>query len=1342
MKHKLFMLFFLSIFLNQNFAQNSNFIIGNNYYFGNQSPLPTFPGGYNGQAAKGAHNIITDQSGKIVFFIVDDAVYSRKGKLITILSAGNAGNLNGICSETVVVPVPNSCNDFYILSSHKVNVAEDPLQVTFATGGITKIRVVYDANDEVLPESGTVIGDLISCQGFGSSFATLFGSDYYLNNNQHDERPMIAVASIDASGAYPFYVANANKLFSGKLTASGIQINQGFLDLNSLYSNNALGVHYLERQEMEAIVLPNGNLRLAVPIERTDISISPYQHFKSVLILDINGNNVIASKSIDYTQPNLNQNVNLWIKGVELSPNGDGLYVAHNLYGSYQSSLDYFDLTQANPTRIVVEASNKFEFSQIEATSGNAILIPHQNGLAKISNANNPSFPSDYNPNYFTTSIPLSIPSFSDPFGKYKIRLMQDQVDGMNYGFIQPNDYGGENVVVSSSATWQPNTTIINTGNPLVSNSSPHAYIQDELRVKAGTTLTINNMVLHFGNRGRLVIENGTGSIQGGRLILNNTVLTNDGRCSNNGHWLGVEVWGNRYNTNQGTMASSLQGRLEMTNNSKIENAYVGVLLGGRNTTIYSPNTFCQGSGFYQFVGIQNYISNNSGGIVQSTNSFLENNKIGAYFRPYISSLDNVSYFQNCSFNTTPTVLNGLNLETHIKFEEVNGVKIYGSDFINSNNTGVYLSFGNNLGKGITSMNSTFYVNALGPNFITGITDKSKFINLYQGIYASSANASTFTIDRSIFSDCFYGISAYGVKLERVTRNIFEVREHQLQTAGGLFVNCDGYKIEENLFYEKDNNFIQNGMGNSYGLNMVSSGINHNEVYKNTFHHLKVGGQSEKINGQTIGGNNVSQGLQWLCNTFQAPIYLADLGVNGIIDYQQGYTDNSSIANAISKAAKNVFSLSGEDHIAYPQHDLMMYPGSQSLVYAHLADNNQVLDNYSPLATPVLATYQFNPVYSSGNVCPSKIISKPISLSGNSVLSLKTQVIELEQKINPDQLTLINLILNSNNPQATKLQLLDKSPFLGDEVLEAYLVSNAPAGMKKEVLIANSKLSDYILSKLASSNLPNGTKKQILNEQQLISKREIYLSDLAYLKSQYTYDFNDFMSSVILDTVDNLTLDQKLSVFNVYSNLETEKMRLELLLQKGDLNGVNQIKTQLQLNELEAEYIALKEIQSQIRPYVSTRDANIIDNSIRTNLEVLNQTSVDQNIKTLARLQLNLIDTLDDVEAFLPIQGPSAMMLMQASNTSNQNQEIINESNIEVYPNPSNGMVQIDYFEREEMDMSIQIFDLSGKLMFTSEFKNTNGETINLSHLQNGTYLIKVSNGTDLNDTRLIQLSK
>jgi hypothetical protein len=116
----------------------------------------------------------------------------------------------------------------------------------------------------------------------------------------------------------------------------------------------------------------------------------------------------------------------------------------------------------------------------------------------------------------------------------------------------------------------------------------PFTRIFGDLIIDGNSTVTIENSTLYFSPKGRVIVKNGS------TLILDNTTLT-DAQISGcpNAMWQGIEVWGN--------YMPSTTGLIVIGNNVKIENAHIGVLLGGRNfnylcrpdlQTTYPPGSY------------------------------------------------------------------------------------------------------------------------------------------------------------------------------------------------------------------------------------------------------------------------------------------------------------------------------------------------------------------------------------------------------------------------------------------------------------------------------------------------------------------------------------------------------------------------------------------------------------------------------------------------------------------------------------------------------------------------------------------------------------------------------
>lgn len=64
-----------------------------------------------------------------------------------------------------------------------------------------------------------------------------------------------------------------------------------------------------------------------------------------------------------------------------------------------------------------------------------------------------------------------------------------------------------------------------------------------------------------------------------------------------------------------------------------------------------------------------------------------------------------------------------------------------------------------------------------------------------------------------------------------------------------------------------------------------------------------------------------------------------------------------------------------------------------------------------------------------------------------------------------------------------------------------------------------------------------------------------------------------------------------------------------------------------------------------------------------------------------------------------------------------------------VYPNPTNGIVTITLEEQKRNNVSVEIFDISGKLVFNKEFKDVEGQLeVDIRELSNNLYIIRIYN--------------
>ena len=1002
-------------------AQNPAKILAPNYLKGiGIQPLPQVPAGttgYHGERPTGAQNIQMDATGqKILFFIIDEHVYSRKGELIGDLpwvdyTAETAPI--GMTGEVAIIPSKQCFNEFIILSTYK------NLGVTGSSAMYDKIKVEYDANGNLINNSGLYSASLNSIYD-QLKIENLIGIDYYATNNVHDERATFAISKMNTNGIRYVFIHNGTKVFRLKIQNGNLIYDNYNIDLVAISQATALSkTPKCYRQEMELITLSNGNLRIAVPVSnygnQTDFINSNNEGY-FIFDYSTSTNNLVPNslKKILYPSP-----TNNWIniKGAEFSPNGSRMYFSHQKVSTtgITSTIDMFDLTTVNPylSKTIVSSSDDYANSQLEIDNQGGLLIPASTRLSRLANCNNPSLPIDFSNTYLSLNNYTSITPFSTNINSIDyLTPLQDQIDDETYSNFGSVVYSIDNFTVSATNTvWEPGNASNLTQNDVL-------YIKDYLIIPAGKTLTIKNMKIYFSEHARVIIENSNSSAMGGYLQLDNTILSADNQCDIIKMWRGVEVRGNSY-LNQGSYLNSKQGRLNMYNNSKIEHAFVGV-----TANKYNKITLPNGLFAYQVAPYT------TGGIVRVTNSIFKNNQRDIEFNPYSApnNSNNVSLLSNTRFETNG-LLNypSLELRNHVELVGVKGINITGCDFINVTPQLYAL---NKQGIGINANYSSFFVlkrcSTPGVNCVAN--DPNKFDDLYIGIYAkgglSSLSASFYT-DGSLFTNNHLGVYTLNTYNHKVLNNTFVVSKITpsnpsgiTQTAGLYMKGSTGYAVEGNLFKTNTAQPLTLAQSATFGIVVNNSGESSNLIYRNIFENLKIGGQSELINGSlSTSTNSNTLGLQWKCNTFRNTLEHDLSIVNGRIDHHQGtnYSPSSPAATLLSKqkdAANNVFSFNNEG--AINEHDIVMSNSNHNLLYVFNQNPSHTPDSYTLDGTingvlPIVQTFNGQPVQitSTANSCPviNRIttgISNTNFVNGLNQLHVLKKTIDNSNSSNPN----------------------------------------------------------------------------------------------------------------------------------------------------------------------------------------------------------------------------------------------------------------------------------------------------------------------------------------------------
>lgn len=110
------------------------------------------------------------------------------------------------------------------------------------------------------------------------------------------------------------------------------------------------------------------------------------------------------------------------------------------------------------------------------------------------------------------------------------------------------------------------------------------------------------------------------------------------------------------------------------------------------------------------------------------------------------------------------------------------------------------------------------------------------------------------------------------------------------------------------------------------------------------------------------------------------------------------------------------------------------------------------------------------------------------------------------------------------------------------------------------------------------------------------------------------------------------------------------------------------------------------------------------------------------------------VEDMDDLMVVVFVQDDATKQVMQATFALGQPLGLDDENlqNVGMYPNPSNGQLNIS----TDRELQVTIHDILGKKVFSKEGINT--EVLDVSHLNNGMYLVNISDGTSMTSKKLI----
>ena len=81
--------------------------------------------------------------------------------------------------------------------------------------------------------------------------------------------------------------------------------------------------------------------------------------------------------------------------------------------------------------------------------------------------------------------------------------------------------------------------------------------------------------------------------------------------------------------------------------------------------------------------------------------------------------------------------------------------------------------------------------------------------------------------------------------------------------------------------------------------------------------------------------------------------------------------------------------------------------------------------------------------------------------------------------------------------------------------------------------------------------------------------------------------------------------------------------------------------------------------------------------------------------------------------------------------------ELLSKANIAVYPNPTEGILNVKLNGYKSEVISIRIYNSKGQVVLTDEILKSSSE-FNLTHLPKGVYIVELQNGTKTSDTKIV----
>lgn len=882
---------------------------------------------YQGQVAQYSQNAQYDENGKLLFFVVDGAIYDHEGYLIADndLRPGCVDCLPRGIQEISIVLVPGTCDRYYIISGRaRRYTGQADLPCEWPSGSYEKSFLGYSLLDLSMGNvyhagrKGRVWHeqDLLDLYDTEPAYYSNMGPQLYnncLNEDNTDGSAIFRLASgnvpvhefgsssgglnniyhlvcdaaTPASTSKLLFIRTAMEYLVATITPHGITGPQ-FLDWSDPDMQNnqdtpstmAGGMAMAARGDGSFVLAATNNMGLSVtPFTDETIDLLHFQLAgTTVNLLD-------HRKVLSYTGTTPTGNIGR-VRGVAFSPNGEYLYFAQ----PFVPYVGYFDLAEAAlpvhdlgaelglaPGTMASYGRGHIRLNHTADGAGQAIYFPSASGLGYLEGPDDPTSASWHST--LATTGTLVPPPASAMTQEDNASIVQYLMDVQNFrdqqipSLAQPacclvrmqQSLGNHTYMYDGINT--PATAWTPQNNPLASGGGSLCPPSNP-NTSTGTAVAYFTQDFVVQTGARLYVQGMEWRFApNARLIVHKGAFVKFDNCVLRGGICGYQRW-------------------------------PGVIVEGTPTAAQGASAYPADQGRMVFdnsvlmdalTGVLVGGSTKSGGILEVSNSTFLNCRIGVDFFPYQNHLPNGNPTRNRSrfYKTTFTVdhnyIAPFDFKYHAQLWGVDGIDFWACDFSNRRTT-EHNSLA--LGIGIHALDAHFRATGLcaDPGPVPAGTCQNwtptTFTGLDMGIRARTATAfRPFYVDQAHFEDNVCGVYAHSVPNFEVHNSTFLVGstkatnldnwpDEQHWITNGDLAHRGIYSYRSNGFLVDDNQLDAMPGATTAALEGIVTGYSYGYndiVFRNHAQDLHAAYVGE---GTCVDLNNRALvGLWYLCNT-------------------------------------------------------------------------------------------------------------------------------------------------------------------------------------------------------------------------------------------------------------------------------------------------------------------------------------------------------------------------------------------------------------------------------------------------------------------------------------------